>query len=167
MTSITWKLSALIVIALLLHIGCDEGLKPATSTATGSFAGVVSFTNWQAADTIYDIRVVAFRNFPPADVVNEVLSGNAAVYPPLGGPALVSSPVDSLAYSVVVPATTYRYIVVAQQYGPDIMAHWKPVGQYDLDSNLAIPSSIVVGPNATTFGVDINVDFAHPPPSPF
>lgn len=162
------KISSLFLSGMLLLLSsCDEGLKPTTSIPTGSFVGIIRFTNWQAADSIYDMRLVAFKNFPPRDVVNEVLSGNAAVYPPLGGSPLVLSAVDSLTYSVTVPATVYKYVVVAQQYGPDIMANWKPVGQYDLDSNFAVPSSIVVAPNHTTSGVDITVDFAHPPPPPF
>ena len=158
-----------IAIAWLTWLcGCDEGLSPATQRAlTGSFGGVIRFSNWQAADSIYDIRLVAFRTFPPTSLIGEVQSGNAVVYPPIGSGPLVSSQTDSLVYLVTVPALTYKYVVVAQQYGPDVFSQWKPVGQYDLDSNLTVPSPVVVSPNDTTFGVDIVVDFAHPPPPPF
>ncbi|MCZ6776831.1 MAG: hypothetical protein O7D34_10285 [Ignavibacteria bacterium] len=62
------------------------------------------------------------------------------------------------------PATTYPYVVIAQQFGPDLMMDWRAVGQYDLDTILAEPSPVVVTAGDTLDGIDILVDFANLPP---
>ena len=89
------------------------------------------------------------------------------MYPPIGDTALVPFYVDSLRYAVTVPTGEFQYIAVAQQYGPNVRADWRSVGQYDLDSNLSVPSSIRVPLNDTLRNVDISVDFSKPPPQPF
>jgi hypothetical protein len=160
--------ATLIVLLLIVFlVGCDEGLKPVAGSPTGRFTGLIRFINWQAADSVYDMRLVAFRHFPPPDIVGEVFAGRAIVYPPIGAGALVNIGADSLRYQVTAPTGEYQYVVVAQQFGPNQMADWRPVGQYDLDTNFAVPSPIVVPANGIITGIDILVDFAHPPPPPF
>jgi hypothetical protein len=156
------------LLAFCLFLGCNEGLEPPQqggSTPSGTATGLITFLHWEAVDSLYDIRLVAFTVFPPQDILSEVLQGRAIVYPPLqAGQPLAPRGTDSLLYSISMPANTYPYVVIAHQFGPDVFSDWRPVGQYDLDTNLTIPSPLVVSDGQTTPGVDILVDFEHPPP---
>lgn len=153
--------------AVLFWFGCDEGLKPTTTVPTGSFGGLITYRNWPVRDSLVDLRLVAFVVFPPRDIVGEILQGRAYVYPGLFDTSLVPFYVDSLRYTVTVPAGVYQYVVIAQQFGANVNADWRAVGQYDLDSDLAVPSPVVVAPDSMTNDVNIFVDFLHPPPTPF
>lgn len=153
-------------LLLLLIAGCDEGLRPQVVVTNGQMSGLITFVHWDSAGTVEDIRIVAFRVFPPANVVEEVLQGRAVVYPPLGAGALVETGADSIRYVVTLPPGTYPYVVVAQQFGPEVLTDWRAVGQFDLDTNLVEPSPVVIRAGETTPDVDIRVDFATPPPPP-
>jgi hypothetical protein len=162
-------LVATLGILLILQSGCDEGLAPPETTgqpATGSFTGLVTFIGWSAVDSLYDLRLVAFTVFPPTDVIDEVLQGRAVVYPPLGAGPLAMRGADSITYTLDLSPGVYPYVAIAQQFGPDLFADWRPVGQYDLDTNLAVPSPVSVSAGASTTGIDIRVDFENPPPDP-
>jgi len=162
-----YRLHACISVLLCFLIGCDEGLAPPVTQqppTAGSFSGVVTFTNWQAVDSLYDLRVVAFRMFPVSDVIDEVLEGRAVVYPPLGAGALTMRGEDSLFYSITLQPGIYPYVAVAHQFGPDLFADWRPVGQYDLDTNLTVPSTVEVVAGTNTANINIHVDFENPPP---
>lgn len=164
------RLSHIITVAstaVLLMAGCDEGLKPTMTVQAGRFSGLITYQNWPPRDSLVDLRLVAFRTFPPRDIVGEVLQGQAYVYPGLGDTALVPFFVDSLRYIVTVPSGTYQYVIVAQRFGPDLYKDWRAVGQYVRDVHLTTPSSVDVAPDSTTNDIDINVDFLHPPPPPF
>jgi hypothetical protein len=158
-----------VLLATVMAGGCDEGLQPpATAPAVpGIVSGTVRFLNWDSAGTFLDLRLVFFRNFPPPDIIQEVLQGRASVYPPLGGGSLALPGADSVAYAATVSPGVYRYIAIAQQFGPDVMADWRAVGQYDLDTNLTIPSPVTVAAGERLAGIDISVDFDHLPPPPF
>lgn len=163
---------AAILVLIVSVIGCDKGLGPSSTSPAaagmGAFKGTVRFQNWQLADSLYDMRLIAFRVFPPQDVVNEVQQGRAVVYPPLiTGGALATRNTDSVQYTLQIQAGTYPYVVIAQQFGPNIFMDWRAVGQYDLDTNLTQPSPVVVTAGDTTRNIDILVDFAHLPPPPF
>ena len=154
---------------ILLYSGCDEGLAPPPAVAVsgnGSFTGTVTFDGWSAVDSLYDLRLVVFTVFPPGDVINEVLQGRAIVHPPLGAGSLASRGADSIAYMIDLAPGVYPYIAVALQFGPNLFADWRPVGQYDLDTNLAVPSSVEIRSGVITADVDIHVDFENPPPDP-
>ena len=162
------RLPAIILLPLIALTGCDHGLGPVGQTIPeGHMSGVIRYSNWPPLDSLLDMRLVAFRVFPPANIVDEVLLGRAFVYPPLGDTALTPFFVDSLRYSVTLPSGQYKYVVVAQRFGPDLYADWRPVGQYDLDTNLAVPSPVTIAPNDTSGDIDIHVDFRNPPPPPF
>lgn len=156
----------------VVFFGCNEGIQapPENSVVAtpglSGFAGTITYKNWPPADSLIDLRIVAFKNFPPKDIVSEVLSGQAIIYPALGGPNLPFN-VDTTHYFVPAPGGQYQYVVVAQQYGPLVTVNWRAVGQYDLDANLAVPSLIQVPADDTLMHVDIDVDFKHLPPQPF
>ncbi|MBI5474127.1 MAG: hypothetical protein HY961_17465 [Ignavibacteriae bacterium] len=155
------------VLAFLLVLtvsSCDEGIKPPPFTG---FSGVIRYRNWPPADSLRDLRIVAFRNFPPRSIFEEVLNGRAVVYPGLLDTFALPLYVDSMKYHIEAPLGRFEYIAVAQQYGPNIFTDWRPVGQYDLDTNLAVPSPIEIKQDVETQDIDINVDFQNPPPRPF
>ena len=151
-------------------LSCDEGLGPSSQNGPivpSGFSGLITFRHWEAVDSLYDLRLVAFTNFPPGDIVTEVLQGRALVYPSLqSDQPLAISGTDSLRYTVGVPPNSYPYVVVAHRFGPDLYNDWRPDGQYDLDTNLTIPSPVVVTAGESTPAIDIIVDFANPPPPP-
>lgn len=157
-----------ILLTALLLIRCDGGLAPnGPEEGPGYVRGLITYRNWPPSDSLRDLRIVLFKTFPPDNIVSSVLSGNAVVYPPLGDTSLVPFYVDSLRFGFSLPAGTYPYVIVAQQYGPAVTRQWRPVGQYDLDSDLAIPSPVTIVGGDTLSGVDIAVDFDNPPPMPF
>ena len=159
-------INALLALLLIVPSGCDQGLSPEDSTSgPGYVSGTIHYRNWP--DSLRDLRLVLFRQFPPASIVSEVLEGTAVVYPPLGDTSLVPFFVDSLPYALAAEPGVYDYVVVAEQFGPNVFRDWRPVGQYDLDTNRTIPSPITVTRGDTLRGIDINVDFLDPPPSPF
>jgi hypothetical protein len=158
-----------IAVYLLLAVwaaGCDEGLGP-NPLPTGSFSGLITYRNWPPLDSLHDLRLVAFKTYPPTDVFAEVAGGNAFVYPPIGDTALVPFFVDSLRYTATLPPGRYAYVAVAQQYGPSISTDWRAVGQYATDTSAVAPSPIEIVASDTLRDVNITVDFAHPPPQPF
>lgn len=147
---------------------CDEGLKLIpTYVPTGTISGLITYHNWPPRDSLVDLRIVAFTEFPPTNVIRAVLNGTAIVHPPIGDTALVPLYVDSLRYGFRIRAGHYPYVVVAQQFGHDVMKDWRVVGQYDLDSNLVIPEAIDVPENGLLSNINFNVDFKNPPPQPF
>jgi hypothetical protein len=158
-----------VVASLAVVFGCDKGVSPSAESPppVGYMSGTIRYQNWPPNDSLIDLRIVAFSLFPPSNIVNEVLAGRAAVYPPLGDSALVPFYVDSLSYTFSLSPGEYQYVAVAQQFGPNITADWRAVGQYDLDSNLTVPSPVTIVANDSTSHVDINVDFSNPPPPPF
>ena len=161
------RLVVVLITIVLFLSGCDEGLSPiGPVVATGSMSGTVRYRHWPHRDSLADLRLVAFRIFPPTNIVNEVLLGRAVVYPPLGDTALVPFFVDSLRYRFSLPSGEYKYVVVAQRYGPGLYTDWRAVGQYDLDTNLTVPSPVTIVAGDTTQNIDINVDFGNPPPPP-
>jgi hypothetical protein len=162
----------LIVFSPLFFQACNEGISPPVVTSStgpkvSGFSGTIAYAHWPPPDSILDLRLIAFKSFPPANIVTEVLGGRAIVYPPLGDTTTLPLNVDTTHYFVQAPAGEYQYVVVAQRYGQNIFSDWRAVGQYDLDTNLAVPSSIEVPTDDTLKHVDISVDFTHLPPQPF
>jgi hypothetical protein len=167
--NVRWKTIFFIIGNAVALLSCDKGIAPSPSQAppvvTGWMEGMIHCQHWPPADSLLDLRLVAFKVFPPGDIIAEVQTGRAVVYPPIGGSALPFY-VDSIAYLFSLPVGTFQYVVVAQQYGPSILADWRAVGQFDLDSNYATVSPVTIVERDTARGIDINVDFSNPPPPP-
>ena len=153
----------------LIVAGCNRGLAPVQPSPNGQtgFGGEIHFVSpWPPADTVQDLRVVAFYKYPPTNIFTEVLSGQAIVYPAIGTTGL-SKFVDSVSYAFTLDsASTFQYIVVAMQYGPDVFHDWRVVGAYGYSHGAGSPRAISVPPNAMLKGIDIDVDFQNTPPTP-
>jgi len=158
------KLKILLILSVLF-LSCDHGLKPPEVGAPveyeePGFGGTVYFKgNWP--DTVYDLRVVAFRKYPPQNIINEVLQGNAKFSETL------QRRVDSTKYEVLADTGKWEYIVVALQYGPNIFSDWRAVGVYDTTPEDTIPTPIYIPYGKFLRGININCDFNNPPPQPF
>ncbi|MCL5268309.1 MAG: hypothetical protein M1469_09435 [Bacteroidetes bacterium] len=158
------KSLVLLVLSFSLS-ACTHGLEP-ISVQPG-FSGTVRFiSSWPPPDSIYDIRVVAFYHYPPQNIIGDVLSGNARVYPSIG----TSAPtffVDTLSYNFTLDsAAVFQYVVVAMQYGPNLLSDWKVVGAYGFSHGVGSPKAVVVKSNNFVNGIDIDVDFKNTPPTP-
>ena len=157
----------ILFIAIIFLYECDHGLEPfsgSTSDITG-ISGLITYTNWPPADSLFELRLVVFRNYPPTNIVAELLNQRAIVYPALADSSLPYF-VDTTSFILELSEDTYEYIVVAQQYGPDLYADWRVVGQYDTDPD-PLPSSIRIKKGVLLENIDINVDFDNPPDQVF
>jgi hypothetical protein len=165
--------SALSCSALLLVAGCDKGLAPLTEPS--GFSGVIHFKNWPPPDSVQELRVVAFLEYPSdsAGIFQILLSGGAAVYPPVGTKGLAQF-VDSLRYTITniessptLQVTNYKYLVIAQKYGSNIFTDWRPAGVYTINPGSFDPAPVRVLLHKIVPGVDFDVDFHNPPPKPW
>ena len=143
-------------------MSCDRGLEPepdTTSYVNGMIHYVDNYDNWLAADSIKDLRVVAFKNFPPTSVLEEVLSGRA-YFTNQSLPTFVDSSEFSL--EIADAPVTLNYIAVVQQFG-EIM-DWRVVGLYSIEKDSAAVLEVKQG---KTYNIQINVDFENLPKQPF
>jgi hypothetical protein len=156
---------------LLLFAGCDSELGPLQSPS--GFSGVIRFKNWPPADSVHDMRLVVFEAFPTdsAGILLTLLAGHGAVYPAIG--TKFPSFVDSLPYVFTTTDGTnlqiksYAYVIVAQQYGPNVLADWRPVGVYPAVGGSFTPAPVRVILHHVIPGIDMLVDFHNLPPKPW
>ncbi len=160
---------------LIFTSGCDTGLEPPTGES--GFSGVIRFHNWPSTpDSVREIRLVAFEEYPvdSAGIIPSLLAGKAAIYPAdLSAKGSLPKFVDSVAYTfdtkngINLQLQEYAYIVVAQQYGPNVLTDWRPAGVYSTRPNSFDPASIRVVLHRIIANIDIQVDFNNPPPKPW
>jgi hypothetical protein len=157
----------------VLALRCDKGLAPQAETTTFTgISGTIFFQNWPPADSLVDLRLVAFKKFQPKftaqDIFIQILSDppEAFTYPGLSDTTRIPADVDKFDFDFELPAGTYEYLVVAHRYGPDILADWQAAGQYDVDAD-SLPSPITVTEGKVIQNVLISVDFHDLPMQPF
>ena len=155
-----------VLVIILVHLKCDHGLSPSDATIITGISGVITYEdNWPPPDSLIQLRLVAFKKFPPQNVIVEVLTGDAIVYPPIDSSSL-NFYVNIQEYLMKLPQDTFEYIVVAQQFGSDILNDWRAVGQYDTDSD-SLPTTIILKENDLFQNINIHVDFDNLPIQPF
>jgi hypothetical protein len=151
-------------------IRCEHGLSPSDAKQipknVNGISGAIIYKNWPSADSLKDLRLVAFRKFPPQNILTEILNKTAIVYPPIDTSAHLEFYVPFEEYVMGLPPDTFEYIVVAQQYGDNIATDWRAVGQYDTDED-SLPTPIIITEKTFLEGININVDFKHLPIQPF
>ena len=146
--------AALHAMLVLLLVGCDHGLEPPDLPPFGTLVVDITYTGaWPPADSLRDLRFVAFR-FVPRDTadffrLNELLfSETLPTY--VDRHRLV---LDSVATGAFV------YTVVAQRFS-SVITDWRPVGQYTENGGV-----YTIAPAETT-AIVIPVDFLNLPPFP-
>ena len=153
----------------LVHFyACDHGLKPTEpdQQQKSGISGKIHYTNWPPADSLFDLRLVVFKNYPPNNIFEEVSQGRAFVFPAIGQESL-SFYVDSTNYMMELVPGNFEYIAVAQQYGSNLFTDWLAVGQYDTLSSDNLPTAITVISGEILEDINIEVDFDNLPPQPF
>jgi hypothetical protein len=147
---------------------CSGGLEPHDAAVPKSyFAGKIYYKGgvaaWPSKDSVFAIRVVGFKVFPPKDIINEVISGNAYFN-------FVSLPmfVDSSSFKIDIPNSPVeiKYIAVALQFTDSLTAQ-RAIGVYTIDGNPNNPSSLLITKGKYFDNININVDFNNLPPQPF
>jgi hypothetical protein len=152
-------------VCCIFFIGCDKGLAPAPEPQPYGFEGTIYFQNWPPRNNVIDLRVVVFKNYPPRNIFAEISQGNAK-YSETLLPYYGSDSASYTLYLSPLPPGRYEYIVVAQQFGPNIFNDWRAVGVYYANSDTTSPAVLIVPENTVVRGVNINVDFQNPPPQP-
>jgi hypothetical protein len=155
------------LVIILLASSCQEGLEPPPPEGRSFIEGNITFVggseNWPSEDSVYAVRVVAFKNYPPQDIMTELLTGNAYF-------TLESLPffVESATFSIEITETpvVFEYIAVALQYTNELTSQLA-IGVYTLSGNKAEPSPIELNKGEIINNIDIEVDFNDLPPQPF
>jgi hypothetical protein len=153
-----------IVMTLLILLSCDKGLSPIESApAFTGISGTVFFRNWPAPsnappDSLADVRLILFPDFPPASIQDEILSGRAVVYPGLNENKLTFY-VDSLNFQITLNPGTYEYLAVAHQYGPNLFQDWRVVGHYDTTLQDTLPTPLTISRGRHLENIFILADF--------
>jgi hypothetical protein len=154
------SLYTLLVIFLLFLVDCDRGLAPSEpETKITSVSGTVYFKNWPPPDSIFDLRLLLFLNYPLTDIQSEILSGKVVIYPTLADTTRLPFYVDSLNYRIVLNPGTYKYFTVAQQYGPNYLQDWQVVGTYDTLATDTLPTSVVLTEGVQLENINIHANF--------
>jgi hypothetical protein len=150
---------------LLLLAACDEGLAPDPDDGVtpGMSGELKALTSWPPADSVRDLRIVAFRKYPPVDILTEVLGGTAIFSEQLEY-GLTS---QSWRISREDMSGEYEYIVAAQQYGDNMFLDWRVVGVFSRSGDVNQPSGIDLRTRRFHDDVDISIDFDNLPPQPF
>lgn len=156
------------VTALILFSACNEGLSPQEAESKTAITGTIVYkngkTNWPPSDSAKEVRVVCFKKYPPEDVIQTILNGEA-FFTADALPVMV----DSSSYSIEFTVTplTLPYIVAALRTGNNFMADWKVIGVYNTSGDQTKPDTIQVLKGKTYKAVNIEVDFNELPPQPF
>ena len=159
-----------IVVLIIPHLfffsGCENhGLSPNDASADPGFGGIITFISaLPPSDSLKDLRVVAFRNYPPQNIILDVTSGKA-VYTD----STIAQTSVTVRYQIQNSNTIgmFKYIVVVQQYGTNIFTDWRVVGVYSKINDKTVPGSIEISGNSFLDHIDIPVDFYNLPPQPF
>jgi hypothetical protein len=156
---------------LLLSIGCNTGLEPLNSPS--GFRGVIRFKNWPRPDSVQNLQVVAFEAFPrdSSSILATLFAGRGAAFPGLN--ARLPRFVDSAEFEfttkngINLQVANYEYVIVAQQYGPNVLSDWQPAGVYTTRPNSFDPAPLRILLHRIVPNIDIEVDFRNLPPKPW
>lgn len=164
----------LCMVFITILSACNGGLEPPppATTVSGTIRYVSGKQSWPHADSVLNIRAVAFKKFPPVDIVSEVLSQNA-YYTPSTLDLNVSLPkfVDSTSFSIelpVIPPERLEYIAIAMLVNSNVLlpSSWRVIGIYAQRGNPKLPASLTITPGVNHHVV-IDVNFYQLPPQPF
>jgi len=149
----------LFLIPFLLIISCDSGLEPPPQDPdpVGVISGTVTYSgNWPPQDELKELLFVPLKFIPSdfTEVLSEFLLGN------LRSSDRLKSNVESDTFIVTeLENGVYIYNIIANQFGPNRLTDWRPLGVYEEADGLIIIE------NDTVF-ISIHVDFDNLPPFP-
>lgn len=152
------------IFLLVILLACDHGIAP--KPAQTGISGTIYYKNWPPLEQILLLKLIIFEDFPPENIIDEVIGGRAIIYPE-NLPTSLLLDVDSSFFLIEMDTGTYDYVVVAQQYGPDLYNNWRAVGQYDTTPQDSIPTRLTVNQDEMLNNINIYVDFDSLPIQPF
>ncbi len=153
------KFLLVVFLFTMTALHCDRGLSPTEpGTASSGISGTVYFSNWPPPDSLFDIRIILFQDYPPASIVDDILSGKAIVYP-AGLNDTLPRYMDSLNYQFAAPPGNYGFLTVAEQYGPNFYQDWQIAGFYDTTPQDTLPTPVVIPAGEILTGIRIFVNF--------
>jgi hypothetical protein len=158
------------VLIVMLLASCSGGLEPVntpnevkSSFLNGTIHYLGGKGSWPSKDSAFAIRIVAFKNYPPGNIIDEITNGNAIF-------TLTPMPlfVDSSKFSIEISNAPieYKYIVAALQYDSLSIFAQKAIGVYNTSGDFTKPSPILFE-KGKTYNINIMVDFSKLPPQPF
>lgn len=151
-------------VILMIATACEHGLSPLEARSDPGISGILHIRSvWPPADSVRDLRVVAFRKYPPNDILSEVITGSAVFSDelPYGE--------EEIPYIITTESLSgmFEYIAVAQNYGDDLFQDWRAVGVYTISGDVETPTAVDLGEGVFLRDIDIDVDFYDLPPQPF
>lgn len=172
------SICAALAVTFIMAASCDDGLKPPPIPPVTSISGTVKYVGGRASwsprrDSVWTVRVVGFKQFPPMDLINDILQGRAYFTPQaLAIDSTLPLYVDSARYSLILPEDPpprIEYLCVAMLVDTAKLFStqgWRVIGVYSTTGNQRERSILPI-----IFGRDnqanISVDFRNPPPQPF
>ncbi|MCC5940762.1 MAG: hypothetical protein JJU37_04405 [Balneolaceae bacterium] len=149
-----------LLIAIFFAVsGCEGGLEPPPPEPepTGAISGTVIYTgDWPPADQFRELIFVPLT-FTPTDftqILGEFIRGN------LRSSDRLQTFVDSEEFFVgELDNGVYVYNIIANQFGPNALSDWRPLGVYEENDGLIMIEG-------DTVEVTIYVDFDNLPPFP-
>ena len=162
----------IILLSAIVFSSCDKGLAPVEqkinqgpSYLKGKITYLGGIPKWPSDTSAFppkDIRIVAFKTYPPSkDIFTEISTGNAYFSDPL----LKFVDSDSFTLKIPNPPVLIKYLVLAQNHGD--LLQWRPIGFYKLKNTDTIPAIISVASGDTVWGLNITVDWENLPKMPF
>ena len=149
----------LISAIFFLLTGCEGGLKPPPPEPEpiGAISGTVIYTgDWPPSSEFRELLFVPLP-FTPTDfsqILGEFIRGT------LRSSGRLQTFVDSEEFFVgELENGVYVYNIIANQFGPNPLADWRPLGVYEENDGL-------ITINGDTVEVTIFVDFDNLPPFP-
>jgi len=160
------KIKLIIFVFISFLIACNEGLAPSEKEQKTYLNGIVHYingkNNWPPADSCFAVRIVAFKTYPPQNIIQEISERNA--YFTFNSLPLF---VDSSDFSLEIKnaPVQLKYIVAALQYTNDLTSQ-KVIGVWSVNEKKFEPSIINIE-RGKSYSIDIYVDFNELPPQPF
>lgn len=162
------------IFALLTFSGCDKGLSPPLPDKVDQGINGKIYYQGNYPDSLREHRLIAAKMYRKYRSINEILnlilsgSDSIQVYPPIAGPPLPLTKIDSLEYKFSLPPATYKYIAVVQSTGDLIdSTKWKVVGVYATYNEIFQPYEVTVKLGEYIENINIIVDYDNLPPQPF
>lgn len=159
------KIILVLILFAIFTSACQEGLDPTQkeeAVISGNVIIVSGRDSWPIPDSALELRVVGFQNYPPQNILDEIINGKAFISDTL--PRFV----DTIPFKLQIekPPVEIGYLVAVLRYGT--IYEWKVIGVYSDEMTFERkPKRIYVTKGAKLENININVDFYNLPKQPF
>lgn len=152
----------LFFVLALIVLSCDGGLNPEidrNAYINGKIIFISPRSEFPPKDSLKDLRVVCFKDYPPKNIIEDVLTGNAYFTE-----QSLSYENDTVPFSIKIsdPPVELKYIVAAQNYGT--LVEWRAIGVYKTGNDTLSKIYVEKGKK---YEIQIKVDWKNLPYQPF